>query len=101
MKLLRAAGADLLFIDMQYSRYTELLVSPGEYLEQLRWISRRQRVALLRRYAMMEHWIGSGAFDFEGRTPSEQHRDADAAHDCIGGWLARMVRQGVLLANKR
>lgn len=101
LKLLRAADADVLLVDMQFSRYTELLVSPGEYLDQLRWISRRQGVALLRRYALMEHWIGTAAFDFQGGTQAEQQRSADLAHDCVAGWLARMIHKGIRMADKR
>lgn len=90
LSMLRARGADVMLMDMQYGPYTELLTNSKPYRGYLWWVSRQEDVGLLPRYQIMEHWSDQGRFDLATDDRNLQRANADAIHACLGdlfGWM--------------
>src|SRR5438874_239821 len=56
-------GADVIFVNMQYSPRTESMIAAGVYAENMRWVALQQDVPLFDRFAIMKHWSELGTFD--------------------------------------
>ncbi len=66
--LLKAAGIDVLLMDMQYSRGSAEVINFERYMETMLGVAEVGDTRLFRRYAMMKYWSESGVFDFDGPT---------------------------------
>ena len=85
----RAAGADVVFINAQYSPRTESMIALGAYLENMRWVAVQQEVPLFDRFSIMKLWADLGTFDLYSTT--KKLDTAERVHDCIGRLLADLV----------
>ena len=85
----RSAGADLVFINSQYSPRTESMIALGSYAESMRWVALQQEVPLFDRFSIMKLWADLGTFDFYSTTKKLDM--AARVHDCIGLLLADLV----------
>jgi hypothetical protein len=85
----RAAGADVLFINPQYSPRTESMIALGTYAENMRWVALQQEVPLFDRFGIMKLWADTGTFDLYSATKKLDM--AAHVHDCIGRLLADLV----------
>jgi len=85
----RAAGADVVFINPQYSPRTESMIALGTYAEDMRWVAVQQEVPLFDRFSIMKLWADLGTFDFYSATKKLDM--AERVHDCIGRLLADLV----------
>ncbi len=85
----RAAGADVVFINAQYSPRTESMIALGAYLENMRWVAVQQEVPLFDRFSIMKLWADLGTFDLYSATKKLDM--AERVHDCIGRLLADLV----------
>jgi GDSL-like Lipase/Acylhydrolase family len=86
---LRAGGADVVLMNMQYSPRTETLIAVAPIADSMRWVAHHRSVPLFDRLAVMRHWHDAGTFDL-----SAGARDfglAQRVHDCIGRALAALV----------
>jgi hypothetical protein len=85
----KAAGVDILLVNMQYSPRTETVIALDPYAEAMRLVAREQDVSLFDRLAIMRYWNDSGAFDLyaSGKDPAM----AQQVHDCLGRALASVV----------
>lgn len=92
---LRARGADVMLMDMQYGPYAELLTNSKPYRGYLWWVSREENVGLLPRYQVMEHWSEQGRFDLATDDRARQRANADAIHACLGDLLGWMIVDAV------
>jgi hypothetical protein len=91
----QAAGADVLFINMQYSPRTEAMLSVGAYADAMRIVALQREVILFDRFSIMKRWNENGIFDLYGATRKTDI--AERVHDCIGRLLANVVAGGVKL----
>lgn len=89
IKKARAAGADVMFINPQYSPRTESMIALGVYVENMRWVAVQQEVPVFDRFALMKAWSDQGTFDFYSATKKLDM--AEKVHDCIGRLLADLV----------
>ncbi len=89
INLVRAAGADLVFVNAQYSPRTESMIALGIYAENMRWIAMQHEVPLFDRFALMQLWSDVGTFDLYSATKKLDM--AEGVHDCIGQLLADLV----------
>ncbi len=82
------AGADLVLVDPQYSRFLEDNANLTPYADALEAAAALPGVALFHRTTLMHAWVEDGALDLE-RTPKAD-RPATAAHlhACLGRALA-------------
>ena len=85
----RAASADVVFVNPQYSPRTESMIALGSYAENMRWVAVQQEVPLFDRFSVMKLWADLGTFDFYSATKKLDM--AERVHDCIGRLLADLV----------
>jgi lysophospholipase L1-like esterase len=85
----RSAGADVIFINPQYSPRTESMIALGTYAENMRWVALQQEVPLFDRFSIMKLWADLGTFDLYSATKKLDM--AERVHDCIGRLLADLV----------
>ena len=52
----RAAKADVVFVNAQYSPMTESIIALGTYLENMRWVALQQELPLFDRFGIMQLW---------------------------------------------
>src|SRR4029453_16767453 len=60
---LRGSGAEVMFMDMQFSRHTHAVINFDRYESVLREVTDANDVPLFRRHDIMYHWVESGLFD--------------------------------------
>ena len=60
---LRASGAEVVFMDMQFSRQTHAVINFDRHESVLREVTDANDVPLFRRHDIMRHWAESGLFD--------------------------------------
>ena len=84
-----SAGADVVFINAQYSPRTESMIALGLYADNMRWVALQQQVPVFDRFAIMKLWADLGTFDFYAATKKLDM--AERVHDCIGQLLADLV----------
>ncbi len=89
INLARSAGADVVFINPQYSPRTESMIALGTYGESLRWVALQQEVPVFDRFNQMKTWNDLGTFDLYSATKKLDM--AERVHDCIGRLLAELV----------
>jgi len=85
----RSAGADVVFVNAQYSPRTESMIALGVYAENMRWVAMQQEVPLFDRFGLMRLWSDMGTFDLYSATKKLDM--AERVHDCIGLLLADLV----------
>jgi hypothetical protein len=86
---IKAAGADVVLMNMQYSPRTETMIAVGAYAENMRWVAQQRDVPLFDRLGIMRHWNDTGAFDFYA--PTKAFAIAQQVHECIGRALAAQI----------
>ena len=86
---IRAAGADVILMNMQYSPRTESMIAVDPYIDSMRAAAREHEVPLFDRFAIMRNWSDTGAFDLYTATANPAM--AEKVHDCIGRALASVV----------
>jgi lysophospholipase L1-like esterase len=89
VETLRAAGADVILVNMQYSPRTESMIALGPYVDSMRWVAREHEVPVFDRLAVMRHWYDTGAVDLYAAT--KDVAVAKRVHDCIGRALASLI----------
>ena len=86
---LHAGGADVVFMNMQYSPRTESIVAINAYADSMRWVSREREVPVFDRLAIMRHWYDAGQFDLYKAT--KDMKVAKSVHDCLGRALGSTI----------
>ena len=85
----KAAGADALLINLQYSPRLETMLPTTPYLDNIRAVAQQQDVPLFDRYSIMHNWNETGEFDLSHS--SRSYELAKGVHDCLGRALANLV----------
>jgi hypothetical protein len=93
VETLHAGGADVIFMNPQYSPRTEAVIATAPYSEAIRWAALGSTVNLFDRQAIMRQWGELGTFDLLAATKSID--TAAKVHQCIGNLLADLILQGV------
>lgn len=86
---LKAAGVDVILVNMQYNPRTESMLALEAYAENMRWVARERQVPLFDRLAIMRYWNDSGTVDLyaAGKDLSVAKR----VHECVGRALASLI----------
>lgn len=92
----RAADADVVFMNMQYSPRTEAMLAVTAYADAMRIIALKREAVLFDRFTIMKRWNESGVFDLYGATRTTNV--AEPVHDCLGRLLADVAVAGAKLA---
>jgi lysophospholipase L1-like esterase len=85
----RSAGADVVFVNSQYSPRTESMIALGAYTENMRWVAVQQEIPIFDRFNLMKSWADLGVFDLQ--SAANKLDVAERIHDCIGRLLAGLV----------
>ena len=97
---LRAAGADVLLMNMQFSRASDAVIHFEPYLAAMRQLADINDVPLFRRHAIMRHWAESGALDLRTGEGEKGRELAANLYDCIGRAMADLVTRGIPAAKR-
>ncbi len=89
------AGADLVLIDPQFSRFLRANVDLDPYEQALERVASVDGVALFHRFALMQFWAETGGIDLEQADTRDRPGVIRALHACIGRALARFVLNGI------
>jgi hypothetical protein len=91
----RAAGSDIILINMQYSPRTETMIALTSYLDVMRFVALQHEINLFDRFAIMKYWSEIGLFDLSAATKKTDL--AERVHDCIGRLLTEFVLESAKL----
>jgi acyl-CoA thioesterase I len=88
---IKAAGADLLIMDMQYA--PKVIGHPRhlEMEQRLDAIGRAENVAVFHRFALMHHWVTSGQLDFSRMLSPDGLHLNDLSYACVASALAAAI----------
>ena len=92
---LRADGAEVVLMNMQFSRDTDAMIRFEPYLIALRELADANDVPLFRRYGIMRHWAESGLLNLRARDDEKRRQLAAKLYDCIGRAIADFIKYGV------
>ncbi len=85
------AGADLVLVDPQYSRFLVAHATLDPYAQVMRQAASGPDALLFHRFDLMRFWTQAGRIDLE-RTPRGQRlKMLGTLHACLGAQLARVV----------
>jgi lysophospholipase L1-like esterase len=93
--LLRAAGAEVVLMNMQFSRATDAMIHFEPYLIAMRQLADANDVPLFRRHDIMRYWVESGLLDPRVRDGDKSRLVAVKLYDCIGRAMADFVTRGI------
>jgi hypothetical protein len=94
---IQQAGADIAFMNMQYSPRTEPMLAVGAYADAMRIIALQREAILFDRFGIMKRWNEAGTFDLYAATRKTDV--AEQVHDCLGRLLASVVVEAAKLTN--
>lgn len=86
-----AAGADLVLVDPQFSRFLQANSNLDPYLQALQQMAAMPGVVLFRRFDLMRGWATEGQIDLERAARSDRQKAIETLHACLGQSLARLV----------
>jgi hypothetical protein len=89
--LVRAAGADLLLVDPQYSRLLQAHATLPPYQEAMRQAAARNHAVLFHRFDLIQHWVDSGALDLESVARADRTKAVAQLNACLGQAMAEAV----------
>lgn len=95
---LRAAGAEVVLMNMQFSRETDAMIHFEPYLIAMRELANANDVPLFRRRGIMRYWAESDLLDLRARDAEKRRQLAAKLYDCIGRAMADFVTRGVAAA---
>ena len=85
------AGADLVLVDPQFSRFLHTNTDLDPYSQTLQQIAAQPNVVLFHRFELMRYWSGEGQIDLERTPKSQRVKTVEALHACLGVSLAKLV----------
>ncbi|HXZ02469.1 MAG TPA: SGNH/GDSL hydrolase family protein [Stellaceae bacterium] len=91
---IRAAGADVMLMDLQYAPAVLQHAGYREMEQVLSAVAMSEDVPMVRRFAMMRHWAEDGTMSFRVMLAGDRLHMSDASYDC----LARQVSQAIAAA---
>jgi hypothetical protein len=85
---LRAAGIDIIVMDMQYGPSTASIIDFGPYIDALRAVAERASVPVFDRYEVMHDWSDNGVFAYDETAPAARMATVRKVYDCLAAGLA-------------
>ncbi len=85
------AGANLVLIDPQFSRFLQTSSNVEPYGQALQQVAAMPGVVLFRRYDLMHAWANEGQIDLERTPRADRQKVIDTLHACLGKHLARLI----------
>jgi len=89
---MRAAGIDVILMDMQFAPRVLLQIEHATRMEgTIAELAREEKVPVFRRYALMQHWVTAGQLDFARMLSPDGLHLNDLSYRCIGRTLAASI----------
>jgi hypothetical protein len=85
---IRAAGADVILMDVQYAPSIARVIDLAPYRDVVRRVAAEDDVPLLDRYELMLEWSNDGVLDFDVTDPEARVAVARRLFDCMAEALA-------------
>lgn len=85
------AGADLVLVDPQFSRFLHANADVDPYTQALQQVAGQVGVVLFHRFELMRYWSAEGQIDLERTPKSRRTQTVEVLHACLGASLARFV----------
>jgi hypothetical protein len=98
---LRAAGADTVLMDQQFSRFLRANVDIEPYQDAMHLVATAQAVPLLRRYQLMHYWAEAGTIDVERAARRDRVAATDRLNDCLARATVTLLLHAVEVAKQR
>lgn len=98
---LEATDADVVLVDLQFSRFLRANAQVDAYLDALRVVAAAHGVPLFRRYELMQGWADAEILDLERAPPPKRVAMTDRLNDCLAHALDKLVAAGVAEAVRR
>lgn len=95
LEAIRRAGADLIVMDQQYSRFLRANANVEPYRDRLRLLAASSGAALFPRYDLMRHWVETGALDLERVARGDRAAALERLNGCLGEAVAQLVIRGL------
>lgn len=96
----REAGADVVLIDSQFSRFLRANTNLDPYETALQEAATMPGVVLFHRFDLMQSWAQDGVLDLENASRNDRARMMAQLHACMGEALARFVLTGASVATQ-
>ena len=94
-----AAGADLILMDPQYSRFLRANADVNAYIKALQAAASQPGAALFHRFDLMQHWVQAGQIDLEKTPKPARVATVEQLHACLGQALAEFVAASAHMAH--
>jgi acyl-CoA thioesterase-1 len=94
-----AAGADVVLMDPQYSRFLHANADVDSYNQALQQTATQPGIALFHRFDLMHHWSMTGQIDLERTAKSMRVATVEQLHACLGQALASFVTASAKTTN--
>ncbi len=92
---IRAAGADVILMDLQYAPSLALVVNLAAYRETALRVADDLDVPILDRYGLMQEWSEDGTLNFDVTEPAQRIHVARQLFDCLAAALAGGIAPAV------
>lgn len=92
---LKAAGIDVILMDMQYAPTTASIINFDPYLETLDRVAELDNVTTFHRFAIMRDWSEDGVFTYNKTLPDERRELAREVYDCLAAGLSDGIATAV------
>jgi hypothetical protein len=89
-----AAGADVVLIDSQFSRFLRANADLEPYQDALQQVAVLPGVVVFRRFEVMRSWADAGTIDLEHTPRGDRNHAMSLLNTCLGNALARFVLNG-------
>lgn len=86
-----AKGIEVVLMDTQFSRVTEILINLERYAAEMHDIAAANGIGLFPRRDLMRLWEETGVFDYAVRGPGAQRAVVRRLYDCLGATLAEFI----------
>jgi hypothetical protein len=87
----RAAGADLILVDQQYSRMLQAYALLHPYRDAMQEAAERHHAVLFSRFDLIRQWVQAGDLDLESVAKPDRPKMAGLLSACLGQALAQTV----------
>ncbi len=92
---LKATGADVMLMDMQYAPAVIAHLHYRDMEHALSSVAHSEDVALFRRFAIMRHWAEDGRMTLPVMLARDRLHMTDASYDCLARQVARRISEAV------
>ncbi len=92
---LKAAGIDVVLVDMQFYPRSERVAVYGDYLKAMRVVAEGQNIPLFGRFAIMKHLVKSGQYTTDQLLAPDNFHLNDLSYGCLADLLADAIEEQV------